>query len=231
MTSMAAIANPYLAEAMRHQCRCRPEMRMWRLGPDANLGCTICVPSHSPAWTERIRVRHALAPKYAWAIPSDEALAAIAGHGPVVEIGAGTGYWASLLAPLIASGGRRVAPIGRTIPSAMPVAAYDIKPGKNGWTDGSTYYDVRRGGSERASDYPERTLFLCWPPYDDPMADDSLAAYAGSVVAYIGESDGGCCASEAFFARLAAAWDVETEIDLPQWWGVHDALTIYRRKA
>ena len=34
---------------------------------------------------------------FSWAIPSDEALDTIARYAPIVEVGAGTGYWAKLL--------------------------------------------------------------------------------------------------------------------------------------
>lgn len=60
------------------------------------------------------------------------------------------------------------------------------------------------------------------------MAHRALAAYAGSTVIYIGEGHGGCTANDAFFDALAH-WTVEREVELPQWWGVHDALTVYRR--
>ena len=42
--------------------------------------------------------RYELVHKYAWGVPNDEALAAIADlNTPVVELGAGTGYWSYLL--------------------------------------------------------------------------------------------------------------------------------------
>jgi hypothetical protein len=34
---------------------------------------------------------------YSWAIPNEDALRAIAAHGPILEVGAGNGYWAQLL--------------------------------------------------------------------------------------------------------------------------------------
>lgn len=35
--------------------------------------------------------------KYSWAIPSEEVIRALASMGPILEVGAGTGYWANLL--------------------------------------------------------------------------------------------------------------------------------------
>jgi hypothetical protein len=44
--------------------------------------------------------RRELAARFAWAIPAPAALAAVAEAGPLVETGAGTGYWAALLREL-----------------------------------------------------------------------------------------------------------------------------------
>lgn len=92
--------------------------------------------------------RERLVKRYAWAVPTEEAVRVIASHGPVVEIGAGTGYWASLL--------RQV---------GTDVVAYDRSPHDNHWCVG-THSLVEVGGPEKASEHPDRTLFLCWPPYD-----------------------------------------------------------------
>ena len=46
------------------------------------------------AWVEKYTQ------KYAWAIPNDDALMEIAKCTPLIEIGAGTGYWAWLLRQL-----------------------------------------------------------------------------------------------------------------------------------
>ncbi|GGM06463.1 methyltransferase domain-containing protein [Dactylosporangium sucinum] len=43
------------------------------------------------------RRRRELAARLAWAIPTEAALALIGDHGPILETGAGTGYWAALL--------------------------------------------------------------------------------------------------------------------------------------
>lgn len=46
-------------------------------------------------WRDTVRTFACRA--YAFAVPSAEALAALAKHGPLVEWGAGTGYWAAML--------------------------------------------------------------------------------------------------------------------------------------
>lgn len=38
-----------------------------------------------------------IAEKYGWCIPDERALAVLHAHAPIVELGAGKGYWCSLL--------------------------------------------------------------------------------------------------------------------------------------
>ena len=77
--------------------------------------------------------------------------------------------------------------------------------------------------------HPDRTLLLAWPPYDDPIGEKALTAYAGTRVIYIGEMDGGCCGDDAMFQRLATEWREVAEIRPVQWAGLHDWVTVYDR--
>lgn len=162
--------------------------------------------------------RDALCRKYAWAIPSPEALDRIAALGPIVEIGAGTGYWAYLLGEM-----------------GVDVLAYDINPpgpgssnhyhkGVDPWTE------VLQGGPEQAIYHPERTLLLCWPPYETPMAYEALRAYRGNTVVYIGEGEGGCTGDDSFHDLLHTEWTVE-QFDIPTFDWIHDSLHVCTRKA
>jgi len=159
--------------------------------------------------------RHDLAPKYAWAVPSDEALSAIIEHSPqgVVEIGAGSGYWAWLLRE-----------------RSVDVVAYDRKPYHNAQVD-AKWSLVKRGGPWHSKLFPERTLFLCWPPYAHSMAFQALSYYQGQTLAYIGEGEGGCTGDDQFHSALEKEWEEIQFVGLPQWPGIHDNLVIYRRLA
>ena len=130
---------------------------------------------------------------YAWGVPSAHALQAIAEVSPhgVVEIGAGTGYWAHLLEQ-----------------QGVSVRAYDSAPLQfddhiNGFHalanlgNALPFARVSDGGAEAAGWHPERTLLLCWPPRESDgsgtgdrdvamMASDALAHYNGNTVAYVG---------------------------------------------
>jgi len=168
-------------------------------------------------WRERRPLCH----RYAWAVPSNAALAFLVPFGPFVEIGAGTGYWAALLTA-----------------RGADVVAYDIAVAGDNDHHGycavdDPFFPVRRGGVEPAGRHPDRTLFLCWPVLDEGVASGALAAYAGAggrTLAYIGEDADGCTGDWAFHEALVREWAVLAEHAIPQWTGLHDRLTIYRRR-
>lgn len=154
--------------------------------------------------------------RFSFAIPDDAALAALVRYSPILEIGAGTGYWAALAAA-----------------AGADVRAYDISPPVKGARVGNlyhgkrgTHFDVKRGGAPVAARYPDRTLFLCWPPYKTPMASNCLQHYAGRRVIYIGED---CTADDHFRETLSRDWNLVDEVYIPQWYGIHDRMEIYER--
>jgi hypothetical protein len=63
------------------------------------------------------------------------------------------------------------------------------------------------------------------------MASRALAAFRGEYVAYVGEGDGGCTADDRFHRVLAERWSEVETVPIPQWYGLHDRLEIYRRLA
>jgi hypothetical protein len=162
--------------------------------------------------------RRELASVFSWAIPSEGALSVIAGYSPLVECGAGTGYWAALLR-------------GR----GADVAAYDIAPPGSG--SANEFHRRRRpwtqvlpGTSAAAvAASPGRALLLCWPPRDDDASYTVLRALSADTVLYLGEGPGGATGSERFHQELALNWTPAEQVALPRWPGLRDKLTVYRR--
>lgn len=156
--------------------------------------------------------RGALARRWSWAIPSDEAIAKIVAFAPrIVEVGAGGGLWAKLLRE-----------------AGADVIAYDAAPGDNEQVE-CLHTDVLQGTAEVAAQHPDRALMLCWPPYDTDMAVEALAAYQGDRLIYIGEGFGGCTANDAFFQRLDNEWHEEEWFSIPQYECINDYLALYTR--
>jgi hypothetical protein len=163
--------------------------------------------------------RRELADRFAWAIPMNEALAVLARHSPLLDAGAGTGYWAALLrsrgADVVACD---VAPPGDGRANAYHRAA------RRTWTD-----VLQAPAVETVRAHRGRTLLLCWPPPDDDAASYlPLRAYRGDVVVHIGDRED-ASGSVRFHRELAHNWTPIEEVPLPSWPWLDERLTVYRR--
>jgi hypothetical protein len=150
----------------------------------------------------------ALQAAYAYGIPAPETLdwaAEFCSGQPLIELGAGRGYWAHQL-------DRR----------GLDVDAYDIEP-PDVTTNASfdrvagqmdIWYPVGTLGglASRVDSQADRVLFLCWPPgWGNTMASEALITFekaGGSRLIYIGEPKGGKTGSDEFFDALSARWDL-----------------------
>lgn len=160
-------------------------------------------------------IRDMLVRRYAWAVPSTQALAVAAAYGPIVEVGAGSGYWAYLLGL-----------------AGAEVAAFDIMaPLARGEYSGSEpWADVACGSAEDAvRAHPERTLFLCWPPADDPMAFRALSLTRAEHLIFVGWQDDDITGSREFHQLIRKSWRLVEAVEIPQWPEMRDRLFVYRR--
>ena len=192
---------------------------------------------------------------FSWAIPCEEALQTIKKYGPICEVGAGSGYWASLLADRgvdIEAYDTRVCDpdfIQNTF-DAMDACFEDgndlifmqelLKRGvdmdqfedfmnNTPWAV-RLYFPVQ----ECSQDFvppSDRTLFLCWPMANDPMANDLLNRYKGDNFIFIGEWWSGCNGDDRFFKTLKRKWEEVEEVDIPRHWLVNDAMYIFKRRS
>jgi len=154
---------------------------------------------------------------FSWGIIDDHALKVIADYGPLIEIGAGTGYMANQMCK-----------------QGIDIICFDRNP------FGGIYHKVAYGTPDMIKEYSERTLFLSWPdawPCEGSFGVDCMKAYKGSHLIYIGEcvgnsffGDFGKTASKAFHIYLDAHFVLEMDVLLPVWPGHRDKLTIWKRK-
>lgn len=168
---------------------------------------------------------------YAYAIPSPETLNWIADccdGVPIVELGAGRGYWAAQLAALGCS--------VDAYDSEPPGTAENLSfPGAAGQPD--TWYGVGdlTEYATRTAHIEDHALFLCWPPgWGNPMASEALAAYEkadGDRVVFIGEPKGGKTGDDAFFEALDTRWRLESQdSQYVSWWNLSDIAQIWVRR-
>lgn len=153
--------------------------------------------------------------KYTWAIPSEKALAKITEYAPIVEIGAGAGFWAMMLKN-----------------RGVNIVAFDRMPpnlGTNTYTEKNLWFPVQPGDVDVLERYPDRTLLISWPPMTS-FAWSALEAYRGRHVIYIGEGWSGCTASDEFHEMLKRDFEHVESVNIPTWPGYHDDLSVWRRK-
>jgi hypothetical protein len=156
-----------------------------------------------------------LAQHYAYVFPSDSALAMLARLGPLVEIGAGAGYWAHRLRSI----GAEIVAFDQAPLDGERTNRYHL--GTRPWTL------VEQGDQTVLSDYADRCLFLCWPPLFSSLGD-CLTYYGGDTVACVG--DGGYRT-----ARLDGLHESFTKVAavpvraLDPYPGVRPQLTIWKR--
>jgi len=149
----------------------------------------------------------AVARHFSWAVPTYEAIEAIGRYATkVVDMGAGSGYWAWLMRQ-----------------AGIDVVAIDEAPPPFTWTK------VAKANERVILDHPDRTLFLCWPPWGTDMAFNTLTLHRGDYVVYVGEWMGGS-ANIWFFALLVSGFEAIDWIEIPQWYNRDDRLFVFRRR-
>ncbi|KAL1510181.1 hypothetical protein AB1Y20_006511 [Prymnesium parvum] len=193
------------------------------------------------------------------AVPSTAALKAIAKVAPIVEMGAGSGYWAAMLQE-----------------RGVDVVAFDAEPPEEGKANNEfatrQFTAVRRGDSSVFSDSAfagerlhERALLLVWPNQDPTEEDDPTQdpweleclqestrailmntrdyyAAGGETVIYVGERtecvetilgapvDPGTTASKRFQVMLHAKYSMVDQANIPNLLYALDDCSIWKRK-
>jgi len=186
-------------------------------------------------WTEKVyfteRIRDPFVRHFSWAIPYSKTLAALAlrlkEYSRILEVGAGTGLWAHLLKEL----------------HEIPVVATDQSDGdyRQGWVQHRQhrYCSVEVIDAVSAIEkYNPEVLIMIWAPFshpdystEPPMATNSLKAFKGNILVWIGEPPGGCTADDSFFEELHSNWEVIDEIGIPSWHQFNDDCTIWKRNS
>lgn len=163
--------------------------------------------------------RQHLATHYAWSIisPGDVAWISEQLDGrAVVEIGAGTGYWAWQLEQ-----------------AGIDVAAYDPHPvgEDNSHCKAGPYTTVLRDDATAVKHHQDRALMMVWPPYGGNHARHALSVYTGDLLIYAGEPWGGCTADDGFYELLEDEWEeISVAPKHVTWWGIHCQLSAYTRR-
>lgn len=161
-----------------------------------------------------------LSEEYAWAIPDSRALNILASFGPLVEIGAGKGYWGYLLTKQ----GVDVVCIDKYVPEA-------------------TWMEVKSGDAKylRKKICKGRNLFLCYPDEGETVGLQCLEHFRGEYIIHVGELMATGCASgppqtpwgrtstSEFQVALAEDFHNVLTVQLPSFPFGRDYLSVWKR--
>jgi hypothetical protein len=166
---------------------------------------------------------------YAYAIPSPETiewLSNVCDGRPIVELGAGRGYWASQLAH-----------------AGNAVSAYELEPPDTGENvsfpkaagQNDLWHPVSHIDGLQVDDHSDSVLFLCWPPgWGDTMASVALDAFeraGGEQLVFVGEPKGGKTGDDAFFDALTDRWTLQAvDPAFVSWWNLADVAQAWTRR-
>jgi len=181
--------------------------------------------------------------RYAFGVPTPPALELIAAASPagIVELGAGTGYWARLLHQ-----------------AGVDVVAYDRWPPpcpENPFFAGSEpWYPVLPGDVAVIGRHVDRMLLVVWPTRNETWPAGALAhfhAAGGERVVFVGEGPGGRTGDSVFHCLLGdegrclscelgvadtpctcgirPLWQATSSVEVGSWPGVDDDCIVYER--
>lgn len=149
-----------------------------------------------------------------FAIPCVEAVSAIAGP-PLLEIGAGGGYWAALAAR-----------------AGTDVVAADAWPDSRYRQTVGDHHPVETLAADLAvAAHPTRDVLCVWPEYRRSWCADAVALMRpGRLLHLIGEPRGGCTGDDLLFDLLDERFTPIATTRIPNWPGQHDRLDTFLRK-
>jgi hypothetical protein len=149
--------------------------------------------------------RKDLVEEYSWAVPNEEVLRYLAEFDSIVEVGAGSGYWAHCINEM---GGN--------------IRATDIDPPDERWTtvEQADVINLDLNGD---------AVLTVWPPLDKCVAG-YIPTEEPDHILYVGEPRGGCTGDDSFFERLDEQYGLVAKIEIPSYAGIHDDFYHYVRK-
>ena len=169
-------------------------------------------PRASYCWCRLDDFRH----RFGFGVLTYDLLMYLKQYSPIVEIGAGNGYWSYEFNAI-----------------GVDYVATDPKPGEWPCFMGLIYPGAnieKLTGVEAIAKYPTRNVLWCWPEYDQTYVTDTLASFAdGEYFIYIGEGMGGCTGTDEFHEILESDFSLVESRPMKQFEGLHDHLRVYQR--
>ncbi len=165
--------------------------------------------------------RQTFVAKNGFVYPQPDLLQYIAGQGPIVSVGAGSGRLERCLAD---------APYHCDIKATDPYTRNSHYAFKS-----AEHFPIRKMRATTAiRKHPTRTVLMSWPCYTRTWCEDALhAMHPGQRIIYIGEGHGGCTATDKFHDMLddPKLFKHISHHYYPQFYGLHDTANTYKRRS
>ena len=151
-------------------------------------------------------------------VPTDTAIETLCEYGPLLEVGAGNGYWAHT----VNENGGNCLPTDLS-PEAVSTTEFPATVTYDGTEyETKVWADVREyDGVAAVQDYPDRTVVMCHPSGATRWSEDVLAAITDQPFIFIGEWFPGADATPMFFKRLADDWELVETFPVYDWASMH----------
>ncbi len=182
----------------------------WRLKDRVDWSDIGSVSGHMDSLMSEFVARDKFITQYGFAILWTGAIEAMRPHAPLLEIGAGSGYWTYELQK-----------------HGIDCIATDTMEGKYGFFEREgedlslrrwkkQYVEIEKLNSvEAVRKYPNRNILSVWPDYKKSWAADALDIFTGQVVIYMGEGYGNATADDRFHELLDLRFGDQDRIPMP----------------
>tara|TARA_R110000803_G_scaffold158426_2_gene222707 strand:- start:742 stop:1266 length:525 start_codon:yes stop_codon:yes gene_type:complete len=164
-------------------------------------------------WNDQWRQRDAQIKESGFARIDQAVAESIAEYSPLIEIGAGSGKLAEMIA---AQGG--------------DIIATDDYSGDYPFGTGDHFPVANMDARDAVLAYPDRNVLCSWPSYSHNWFTDACKEIETDIfLIYIGEGEGGCTADEEFHPYLSQCFTHIQHIPMLQYYGIHDCCDVYKR--
>ena len=169
--------------------------------------------NYSPTDRNRDILRNQFINQFGFAVLDSGAVELIKSYGPILEVGAGLGYWTHELKQ-----------------AGIDIVATDPDT-RSRWPGITPWTRVEKlNALDAISKYPGRNLLTSWPDRDAPWAAEALMKFQGDRVIYVGENDSGCTGTPEMFIILRFRFQQEKCYEIPTFHSMSDRLEVWRRK-
>ena len=172
-------------------------------------------PPLPPDSSEALKRRLTYIKFFGFVIIHPDTLKAIPTDKPIVSVGAGSGALERAL----------------TTHKKADIVATDSYTGEYSFSVGKHFPTEKLGASKAVDTYASRRVLMSWPSYDATWPYNALRKmHPAQELVFIGEGKGGCTGDNRFHNYLAKRFDNLAHSIIPQWYGLHDYATVWRKQ-